>query len=424
MMHIKGYVVVGTTKTRNRKRIALIASGYPGSSGGSMINMRTLIDALLSLGHTVTFIKLDVIQDSVMPSDLGVNVRQYRSSLNPVKLSFRPSHTDGGLTNSIQNFLFDEKVDLIILYGYEPLALLDVDSFVGCRKIILLGDPYHLVVFQQVKNLSLTGGWKLDDDIVRNIIRFLPRLCLAPFRNTAVFVKWYLITRRLKKFEWGYATAAHHAEWYRKFNKSIDYQPSPVIGPSVLDVNDLIEKRAAFDMVYILYMGHALTGTSNTAGMTALVNLTKKMCKGISIGRPWKLLIAGGYVTELLRNLFTDNEHVDFVGYVDLSNISAKVSVLLNVIPHRLGNRTRIASAFAYAIPTISHCAALYGMPSLRHENSGALVFENDEDCIRRLNQLLSDSVMYRKYALDARRSYEQLYSVDALAKKVVGKIG
>jgi hypothetical protein len=301
--------------------------------------------------------------------------------------------------------------DAVALYGYEPLGALQLDLLPPhIRKIILLGDPYPQVGLERIRN-----GWEALKEGEGSRLPAWRDFLSNSLSSLLDSARWRSISPKIALFDWGYATAAHHAAYYRRFNDRVVYRPSPVLGPETVDVAAAIETRTASPVVTFLYVGHNLAGTSNTAGIRYLGRLLQVL-EGVSVpGRSWRVLIAGGMknMDEAVLARLKDKGRVETLGHVDLETTAPQVTVLLNTIPHRLGNRTRIASCFAYGIPTLSHVAAVSGMPSLA--DAGAVLFETDAEFLQGARSLLADRALYRRLSNEAYASFQSLYSMESL---------
>jgi glycosyltransferase involved in cell wall biosynthesis len=394
-------------------RIAIASTGFPGPSGGSAITMLVLMQALSSLGHDVRFVKLDIRGQA--PSVAGpFPFPTHRLAVD----SFRTA--DPEATAALVRDLNEWKTDAVFFYGYETLAALEFGLLPPhIRKIILLGDPYPLVGLESIRN-----GWEtLKERGATSPLEwrnFLSNSCSSLLEN----LRWRSTSRKIALFDWGYATAAHHAAYYRRFNNRVVYRPSPVLGPATVDVAAAIETRTESPVVTFLYVGHNLAGTSNTAGIRYLARLLQVLERVSVPGRSWRLLIAGGTgkMDDAVLARLKDGGRVETLGHVDLESTAPRVTVLLNTIPHRLGNRTRIASCFAYGIPTLSHVAAVSGMPSLA--DAGAVLFETDAEFLEGARSLIEDRALYRRLSTEAYASFQRLYSMEALRGFVAERLG
>jgi hypothetical protein len=310
--------------------------------------------------------------------------------------------------------------DAVVFYGYEPLGAVQLDLLSPhIKKIILLGDPYPLVAFERIRN-----GWEALKEAEGNRLTAWRDFLSNSLSSVLDSARWRSVTPKIALFDWGYATAAHHAAYYRRFNDRVVYRPSPVLGPAGVDVPAAIEARVESPVVTFLYVGHNLAGTSNTAGIRYLSRLLQVL-EGVSVpGRSWRVLIAGGTknMDDAVLARLRDGGRVETLGHVDLESIAPKVTVLLNTIPHRLGNRTRIATCFAYGIPTLSHVAAISGMPSLT--GGGAVLFETDAEFQAGARSLLEDRALYRRLSGEAYASFQNLYSMESLRGLLAERLG
>jgi hypothetical protein len=385
-------------------RIAVASSGYPGPSGGSNIILLVTMQALVSLGHDVRHVKLEIRgQASSSPGPLPFASQRLAVD------SFQ--RVDPEASAALVQELTAWNTDAVAFYGYEPLGALQLDLLPPhIRKIILLGDPYPQVGLERIRN-----GWEALKEGEGSRLPAWRDFLSNSLSSLLDSARWRSISPKIALFDWGYATAAHHAAYYRRFNDRVVYRPSPVLGPETVDVAAAIETRTASPVVTFLYVGHNLAGTSNTAGIRYLGRLLQVL-EGVSVpGRSWRVLIAGGMknMDEAVLARLKDKGRVETLGHVDLETTAPQVTVLLNTIPHRLGNRTRIASCFAYGIPTLSHVAAVSGMPSLA--DAGAVLFETDAEFLQGARSLLADRALYRRLSNEAYASFQSLYSMESL---------
>lgn len=400
-------------------RISVVSSLYPGRSAGEAINLHVLVQVLGELGHDVEFFRVDVpgrrAQNSP-PSDLDCGFTSLAARRSPFSLRYSVWDTDAELTGTLVDHVQRHGAKLVIILGWEVLSLVDTAKLNSVRQIVLLGDPLHAVFLRRLENYIV--GHLAGENKVKGIARNIYRMLLTLY----TVAKFRLIERRIRKFEWGYATAAHHARFYAGINPNIVYHPSPVLGPGRDDIEEMIEAKARAREVSFLFIGHNLTGTSSTAGMRYLDRVFGMMEQSLGSQRPWKLIIAGQFFNapdanfEEISSRLMRSDRVEIVGPVDLAQIAGDVSVLINTVPHRLGNRTRIASAFAFGIPAISHVAAVSGMPSLETDG-GALLFRTEKEFSRCVKRIAGDRDLYRRLAKEASKSYRKYYSKENLKR-------
>jgi hypothetical protein len=394
-------------------RIAIASSGFPGPSGGSAITLFVFMQALSSLGHDVRYVKLDIRGETPSSPD-ALPFPTHRLAVD----SFQ--RVDPEASAALVRELTAWNTDAVAFYGYETLAALQFDLIPAhIQKIILLGDPYPQVGLERIRN-----GWETLKEAGGRRFPAWRRFASNAFSNLLESARWRPISRKIALFDWGYATAAHHARYYRRFNDRVVYRPSPVLSPATVDVSAAIEARTASPVVTFLYVGHNLAGTSNTAGIRYLARLLQRLEEVAVPGRSWRLLMAGG-----MRNMdaavlarLKDSGRVETLGHIDLESTAPRVTVLLNTIPHRLGNRTRIASCFAYGIPTLSHVAAVSGMPSLA--DAGAVLFETEAEFLAGARSLLEDRALYRRLSTEAYASFQSLYSMESLRGFLAERLG
>jgi|SRR3989339_436902 len=402
-------------------KILFVASGYPGQSGGSMINMLVLTRALKELGHDVFLYKIDIGKESTIPMDIECSVIKMFTNIIPGNLKYFFNKKDYLLTNNLSETIERKNINLLIVYGNEALYLLDFKVINKIRKFILLGDPQHLVIEEKINNII---NW-LKTVFYKNPLLAVFKLANA-IRNCLIFKTKYFIWKNVFKeisvFDWGYATASHHSKYYKTINPNIVYQPSPVLVAEDVDVLTMIEEKKKSEKINFLYIGHNLGGTSNFAGLLHFLKLFKVISNNEIFKNKFKVYIAGD-ISMLVNDVRKELESFEFVnvlGSIDISKYASDIHVLLNTIPHTLGNRTRIASLFAYGIPAISHVAAIFGMPSIKEK--GVLLYEDDKSFSECVKKVISDKNLYYKLSQDAFNSYKELYSIDNL-KATLSKV-
>ena len=192
-------------------------------------------------------------------------------------------------TSALNVFFKDYDIQQAFFYGYECLTAFHFDSMNVARKIILLGDPYHLVAWERVRNIW--ADWSVNRRFSLGRLKINVRQSLHELRNS---LRWRGMSRKVKHFDWGYATAAHHADYYARFNSAVTYRPSPVLGPGNANVQVMMKSRSASQDLNFLYIGHNLGGTSNSAGMQSLMQLLSAAVTVEVRNRPWKIFVAGG----------------------------------------------------------------------------------------------------------------------------------
>ena len=385
----------------------VVSPTYPSASGGSAINLRVLVQALRALEYSVHFVKLDIGDVDVRsdPSTVDEFAAQHRVA------AARLWSLDAEATARIAAIARDAGTQIALFQGYESIAVLDPMRIGAGLRGIVLGDPYELVCLERARNAIV--DCQSDPLGIARAVRSVQR-------EIGKARKWSRIARRLRVFDFGYATAAHHARRYQRINPRINYQPSPVLAPrlSVSVVADTMEAKIASPEFRLLYIGHNLGGTSNRVGVRDLVRLLAAASRVTVPGRSWRVLLAGDAeaMPAWAKGLLQRDQRVSWLGPVDLDSVMGEVHVLLNPISRPLGNRTRIASAFAHGVPAFSHRVALAGMPSL-DEVGGALLFETPEEFAAHLSLLMTDDGVYRRLVREAARSYESLYSAANLAR-------
>jgi len=372
-----------------------------------MINLHVLTAALQSLGHNLVFLKVDLpgraTQDDCERDYEAVNFRAARHPLHKNPWWWQVDKT---LKRQLESFVENQRLDGVIQYGADLLSLLG-GRIAQASNWVILGDPPHLV---QREALAMRVREHLDAN------KSPWRPWRWRIRQKISEYNWRWIYHRLKAFDGGYATAAHHADFFARENSNIFYQPSPVIGNEEFDIKASVSSKLGNMPRRMLMIGHNLSGTSNSYGMADLQKYTALFAGEQCFADRWRLVVAGGGLSDAHAQILRKMPFVEIVGKVDLANYAKNVSVLLNTIPHELGNRTRIAACFAHGIPAVTHSAAISGMPSLAEADGGALIYSNPSECLGHIRALDDDwGNMCLRLSVEAFKSYCGLYSKSSL---------
>lgn len=398
-------------------KVLLISSGYPGTSGGSAINMLVLLQVLHEMSCYVHFYKIDIKQVSSNSQTLPCKISKSLTNIMPGAIRHPFGKKDWFLTKKVYEIISHEDIDLVIVYGYEPLFLIDFKQFKEIKKFILLGDPYHLVVQERFKNVVklFRSGFSLN---LAYVSYQLLRIIKNYFHTRIQSAIWKRTAREIAIFDFGYATAAHHASYYRTINPNIIYQPSPVLGSNELNVLQMVGNKKNIESLTFLYIGHNLGGTSSLAGLMQCINLFQKISEDSSLNGRFKVFIAGETktISQNIKDKIDGFKFVRILGHIDITEYVPQIFVLLNTITNTLGNRTRIASFFAFGIPAISHMSATFGMPLLK-EHGGVLLYEDDESFLNCIKEIILDRDLYYQLSLDAYRAFVEFYSKDNLKR-------
>lgn len=378
-------------------KVSIFSTTVPGHSGGSAINLQVLQGALKDLGHEVQFQQITTPATSTSKT-----INAYNARIEPHSLKYFFSSYDFALSKQINEFCATNATEIAVLYGMEALSLVRLEG--SAKKWILLGDPYHLVAWEKIKNA-------VSDWLANPMLGSFFRLASNVIKQFLFIIYWKRQLKKVAGFDFGYATAAHHAKLYQRFNPKIEYKPSPVLGAS-----DTYSRKIPNKFCF-LYMGHNLSGTSNTAGVRELMLLRNYLNSNSNIkNNDWKIWIAGdpsNLSKELAESIKADSR-LELKGVIELEKEANHISVLLNTIPHTLGNRTRIASCFAFGIPAISHRAAILGMPGLSN-HGGAIIYNNDQEFLKSCETVLNNSSILEDLSTECLSVYREHYSKDSL---------
>lgn len=393
----------------------VVAFDYPGVSGGEAITKLALLQQLKIMGHEVEFVNIKYSPKNKINrknrqflEDQKIKVTEYGIKNYFTNFIIRNKN----LTEKIKKKIFKEKIDYVFFYGVKCCAAIFLDKLNFKKKFIMLGDPWSQVHLTSLKFKILN----LKENLTFK--EFLKTMPLIPKQLFVVIYYYFFVERRINLFLGGFATAYHHAQYYKSINKKIVYHPSPVLDPPKgFDIKKILHFKKNKIKNFII-IGHNLSGTSNSYGMKNLNENLKKIDEEYN-NYDWKIYIVGNN-SEKYKNIFSkylQKKRLKFIGYKDISKIHTNVHVLLNTIDNKLGNRTRIAQCFAYGIPCLSHVAALNGSPELSKKKSGALFFENSVTLLKKIKKFIDNKFFYYKISNYAYTSFKKNYSKERLSK-------
>ena len=401
-------------------KIAIVGTGYPGLSGGSAITLLALSQVLQNLHFDIEYINIKPLpkkkitrEDSIFFANKKINISYIANKQHFKYFFFR----EKSLTKKLQEKIKKENIKFVFFYGVEVCALVDIKKLSSCNYIIL-GDPMSAVQASSIKVKFINLFFNFS-------INLLFKFCIALFKQGLLFIYYYFfVERRVSLFLGGFATANHHAEYYKKHNKNIIYLPAPVMPPSKkFDLKKTINSRKKKNEHVFLIIGHNLAGTSNSFGFIKFVEKIKILEKFVK-DLNWKIYIVGSNsynYNSILINNFLKNR-IKIIGHKNLEEIQNKIYALLNFIDDPLGNRTRISQCFAYGIPTLSHVAALFGTPELK-KNSGAIFYKDEKSFVKGFRLIIENSILYKKLSYLSYKTYKNYHSQKRLEYYLRSKI-
>jgi len=400
-------------------KIALIGVGYPGVSGGGAITTLLFLKASQKLGFDTEYINIKPSFTGALDNNKRIFFKKHNIKVTHVThkqfsnfIFFRNSI----LTKKLKKKIFNENIKFVFFYGIELCSLVYIQRLNSYNYIILADPP------SAVHALSLKI--KFINLFLNFSIKFFLKFFIDFFKQGLLLIYFFFVERRVDKFLGGFATANHHAKYYRKYNKKIIYLPAPVISPKKnFNIENIIKNRLKKSIPIFLIIGHNLDGTSNRSGFLKFSEKVKSLEK-FARDLDWKIYVVGSNF-ENYKDLLSNNflkKRIKILGYKNLEHFHHKIYALLNFIDDPLGNRTRISQCFAYGIPTLTHISATYGTPELK-KNSGAILYEDEKSFIRGFRSLIENRSLYKKLSLLSYKTYNKYHSqkkLEYLLKKTL----
>ena len=90
----------------------------------------------------------------------------------------------------------------------------------------------------------------------------------------------------------------------------------------------------------------------------------------------------------------------------------------LVAVSEKIGFRTRLVEAFAYASPCVVHSNNLYGMPELEHGHN-SLLANTGEGLAEAIAQVIKNDNLRRDLETNARQTYDKKLSIPVVMGKM-----
>jgi glycosyltransferase involved in cell wall biosynthesis len=304
----------------------------------------------------------------------------------------------------VQQHLERAAPDVVLAGHYEGLAA--TYGFSRAPVMTLFGDPYHLP--------PLYRWWYTKE---QRSLRLNVKEGLGPVRIYLAQVP--RLRRMMRACSVLGATAAHHSKWFsRVAGRPCLYLPSPVEDRAGSDWRERRARMHPNSPPRILAIGH-LGQTVTIPGLKLFVRQVLPRLDQEFGPEGFEVHFIGS-VTDAPRELLeaaARRSNIRLRGIVDpIDDELLRGDVVLALNPVRLGNRVRIATAFAFGCCVVSHTANRFGMPELRHEEN-LLLAEHGPQIARELIRALRDPALRQRLGDGGRRTYERDYGDAACAK-------
>ena len=215
--------------------------------------------------------------------------------------------------------------------------------------------------------------------------------------------------------------SATSALWLNQRGVPAHYLPSPVESPALPENwHSTREKYLAQAPVKrILMVGH-LRGIATQAGLRLLADeVLPALDKKCPFGN-WEVhVVGGGEPSPDLKAKLSGHPKIRLRGYVEtLIEEYRRAHLTLVTVGEKIGFRTRLVEAFAYAAPCVVHSNNLYGMPELEHEYN-SLLANDGQGLAEAIIQILNDDSLRIRLENNARSTHDEKLSIPIVMGKM-----
>lgn len=211
------------------------------------------------------------------------------------------------------------------------------------------------------------------------------------------------------------------AQWLNQRGIPARYLPNPVeSNPLPADWRERREECLSRSPAKRILMVGYLRGVATQTGLHLLADevlpaLTNKL--GAS---GWEVhIVGGGELTPSLQARLGSHPCVKLRGYVeDLEREYQQAHLNLVAVSEKLGFRTRLIEAFAYASPSVVHANNRFGMPELL-DGQNCLLGANGRQLADAIIQLLGNDQLRQRLEQNARRTFEEKLSVPVVMNQM-----
>jgi len=230
-----------------------------------------------------------------------------------------------------------------------------------------------------------------------------------------------VITRMLKNCHVVIEHSIVATEWLRQRGVDAHYLPNPVESASLPD--DWRDARERFlaqaPVKRILMVGH-LRGVATRTGLRLLADeILPALDRKHDLGN-WEVhIVGGGELPPALHARLAAHPRVKLRGFVeDLVAEYHQSHLTLVAVSEKIGFRTRLVEAFAYASPCVVHSNNLYGMPELEN-GSNSMLADTGEGLAEAIAQVIQNHDLRRSLEIAARQTYDEKLSVPVVMGKM-----
>jgi glycosyltransferase involved in cell wall biosynthesis len=208
--------------------------------------------------------------------------------------------------------------------------------------------------------------------------------------------------------------SAASAQWLNQHGIPARYLPNPVESPALPENWRSTREQYLIQapVKRILMVGH-LRGVATQAGLHLLADKVLPALDKKCPSDNWEVhVVGGGELSPDLKAKLSGHPKIRLRGFVEaLAEEYQRAHLTLVTVDEKIGFRTRLVEAFAYAAPCVVHSNNLYGMPELEHQYN-SLLTNDGEGLAEAITQILNNNLLRIHLENNARNTYDEKLSV------------
>lgn len=381
---------------------------YPLDNGGKIKTFSTL-KALSIMGNSV-----DLLCFSENSENDSGNVQKLKNICNDVQFIEHKLTTKSNIKYMMAvafKSLFSKYP--FGIYKYESKQMRDVIA----KKI--KENDYDIIYFEHLQM------YKYFNSFDRKNVKFVldqqnseSEIVYRTYQNSNNFLKKIFLNieyNKIRKFEKKalsdvdkiYALSENDVESMKRLN--VNLRNFSVIPIGVID-NGIINKKEDKNKKLTLMFIGTLTWNPNNQGILWFVrNVIPKLNES---GIEYDLYIVGKNPSEELKELCESYNNIFVTGYVDdVDEMYVKSDVMVVPLFIGSGQRVKIIESFSKGIPVISTSIGAEGLDCITDYN--VVIADTDIEFVDSLRKM-SDETFRKKIASNARKTFEEKYSLEA----------
>lgn len=319
------------------------------------------------------------------------------SALMPTFKTYDRIYNVAAIRDRIVDTMQNMAADAVFAFGFSAIGALRDLCFLP--RVVLPGTLVDQFWEERLKYIG-DRSWRWRIGIF---------LQVATFRR---FSRWLL--RNLVDIESVTWTAEHHAAWLREQGVECRYIPTPVPDGVGTDWEAKLDLYPKNNKPKIVHLGH-LGGTAAMTGLYLLLKETLPILEQQLGEDGFELYFIGRKDMSFsgMNHLF-NRPSVRLCGYVeDLTGELLSSDVFVVPIPYRVGMRSRLATGLSFGCCVVAHEVNRLANPEIIHEEN-VLLANDGEGFAACILRALRDDALRKRLRVNARRTYEQYFSLEA----------